>query len=76
MKKLCINCKWKNGIWCDAPRNLVTNPVDGTTTHHWIASCMGQRTGVYTSWLGCRWNGLCGKEGRWFTPKLAELLKR
>ena len=67
--KFCINCKWQNGIYCKSPKiPTELNPVTGESKP-WLNRCESHRTGYFTSWLGCRLNGLCGKEGRWFEAK-------
>jgi len=68
--KLCKDCKWRQDIYCRAPQNMKSvSPVDGEVSAIWLECCISHRTGGFTSWLGCRMNGLCGKEGRWFEAK-------
>ena len=67
--KLCKDCKWRDGHQCVAPQNSSgIDPVNGGKAAGRIVTCEAQRTGSFTGWFLCRVTGLCGKEGRWFTP--------
>jgi len=73
--KLCIDCCWHKDGYCQNPRNITTrvSPVTGAAERAYRdfshKLCSSHRTGMLTTWIGCRMGGYCGAEGRWFTPK-------
>jgi len=73
--KLCIDCRWHEEGYCKSPQNTTerVSPVTGKTEKTYrgmgVRMCSSHRTGMLTSWIGCRLHGICGAEGRWFTPK-------
>ena len=64
--KFCKDCKWSDGIHCESPHNLTTDPVSGELIARKFAFCDLHRNPPMAGWLGCRIAGLCGAEGRWF----------
>jgi hypothetical protein len=71
--KLCVECQHVDisagaarYYKCNAPQNMADrSPVtgEGKVKFHY---CDTLRTGLFSSWLGCRFYGICGKEGRWY----------
>lgn len=70
--KPCIECKWQIKNSCENPKNisyyydLVTGKKE---LIFYFSSCYSHRG---EGWIACRLLGLCGREGRWFEPKLKE----
>jgi len=70
--KLCKDCKYLSVnldhrdpldfAKCNAPLNLLTNPVTGDKKHKWIF-CQTMRDD--SGWF----SKSCGKSARWFEPK-------
>ena len=79
--KLCVDCKWcindslPSLALCTHPKNILYKErIDHVTgnklpiEYDW-KFCFGHRMGAISSWFWSRFLGLCGKDGRWFTPK-------
>ena len=71
--KICVDCEWKSGDYCDCPKNItssIDNVSGASVKHYHISFCFAHRN--EEGWLASRFLGLCGKEGRWFEPKIKE----
>lgn len=66
--KRCKDCRWRDGEFCNAPKNVTVDPIYGGVTRKW-EFCSTHRTGSSIGFVMCRLLKLCGKEGRWYEAK-------
>lgn len=73
VEKFCVNCRHCRRDECKAPQNRIDDRdiVTGEIIRPWRWNfCCVQRI---DGWLAARVSKTCGKEGRWFVPRDAEV---